>query len=59
MVETHSHMLQNLSDEAICLWLQQKIKDSIHINHDEMAEIQAYISSRSHLIREVTNPQGL
>lgn len=58
MVETHSHMLQDLSDDAICLWLQQKIKDNIHLSHDDMNEMRAYILSRSHLIREVANSQS-
>ena len=58
MVETYSHVLQDLSDDAICLWLSKKIKDSIYLNHDEMIEIKAYILSRSHLIRDVANSQG-
>ena len=58
MVETYSHVLQDLSDDAICLWLSKKIKDSIHLSHAEMTEIKAYILSRSHLIRDVANSQG-
>ena len=58
MVETYSHVLQDLSDDAICLWLSKKIKDSIYLNHDEMIEIKAYILSRCHLIRDVANSQG-
>ena len=59
MVETHRHILQDLSDEAICLWLQQKVNDSIYLHNDDMDEIKAYISSRSHLIRDVANSQSL
>ena len=59
IIETHSHVLQNLSDEAICLWVQKKVKDNIHLSHDDMNEIQAYILSRSHLIRDVANSQSL
>lgn len=55
MVETHSHILQGLSDEALCLWLQKKMKDSVYLSHDDMSEIKAYIASRSRLIRDVTN----
>lgn len=58
MVETHSHILQDLSDDAICLWLQKKIKDNIYLSHDDMNEIQAYILSRSHLIRDVASSQN-
>ncbi|EKV01184.1 hypothetical protein Lepto7375DRAFT_3327 [Leptolyngbya sp. PCC 7375] len=59
MVETYSYILEGLSDEAICLWLLKKIKDNIHLSHDETNEIRAYIRSRSHLIREVANNQPL
>ena len=59
VVEAHSHVLQGLSDEALCLWLQKKIKDSIYLSHEDMTEIKAYITSRSHLIRDVANSQNL
>ena len=59
MVEAHSYVLQDLSDEAICLWLQKKVTDNICLNSDDMDEIKAYISSRSHLIRDMTNSQSL
>ncbi|MGD1953305.1 MAG: hypothetical protein ACFB14_27215 [Leptolyngbyaceae cyanobacterium] len=55
MVETHRHILQDLSDDAICLWLQQKVNDSTYLHNDDMDEIKAYISSRSHLIRDVAS----
>ncbi|NEQ52195.1 MAG: hypothetical protein F6K11_18985 [Leptolyngbya sp. SIO3F4] len=59
MVETHGHLLQDLSDDAISLWLQQKIKDNIHLSSNDMGEIRAYILSRSHLIREVASSQDM
>lgn len=58
MVETHSYVLQDLSDEALCLWLQKKLKDSTYLSHDDMHEIKAYIVSRSHLIRDVASSQN-
>ena len=54
-VESHRHDLQHLSDDAVCVWLLKKIADSLYLNQDEMGEIETYILSRSHLIREVAN----
>ena len=59
IVETHSHALQHLSDDALCLWLQKKIRENIHLGPEDMDEIHAYILSRSHLIRDVVASQQL
>lgn len=58
MVETHSRMLADLNDEAICFWLLKKLKDTIYLSPDEMGELKAYILSRRHLIRDITNSQS-
>lgn len=58
MVETHSRMLKDLSDEAICFWLLKKIKDTIYLSPAEMGELKTYILSRRHLIRDIANSQN-
>lgn len=53
IVETDGYVLQGLGDDDVCLWLLQKMTDTLHLDGREFREIETYILSRSHLIRQV------
>ncbi|MEM9216481.1 MAG: hypothetical protein AAGD25_19305 [Cyanobacteria bacterium P01_F01_bin.150] len=57
IVDSHRYVFNRLSDEAICLWILKSIKDQIYLSHDELKELEAYVSSRTSLIRDVASFQ--
>ena len=55
IVHSHIHTFSELSDEAICLWILRAIKDQIHLSSEEAKTLEAYISSRTGLIRDIAS----
>ena len=55
IVNSHIHVFRGLSDEAISLWVLKAVKDQIHLNYEEAKGLEAYISSRTSLIRDIAS----
>ena len=53
IVDSHRYIFSGLSDEAICLWILKAIRDQIHLSHDELKELEAYVLSKTSLIRDI------
>lgn len=53
IVEAHSRLLQDLSDEALCSWILKNVKKRLCLTYEEAGAIQQYVSSRTHLIRDI------
>ncbi|MDB9525335.1 hypothetical protein PN498_05000 [Oscillatoria sp. CS-180] len=57
IVETHSYLFQELSDEAICFWILKNVQERIYLDHEEVGIVQRYVSSRTSLIRDLVREQ--
>lgn len=57
IVESHSHFLSTLSDEALTLWLVQHIENSLGIAQDDARALQEYVKQRTCLIRDIVGLQ--
>lgn len=57
LVESNGHMLCSLSDEALCFWVLSKIRDRIFLSSEDAGSIEAYLSERTNLIRDVVSEQ--